>query len=160
VAISFRSGQRAWRSGERSEAATEFFGAAIGKEMLDLVVDSLPHRNRASHQVAALGSEFQDAATAIAWVWRHLDQPATLKRLQGGGKGGSIHCEQRRDRSHGGRLGPIQGHQERKLAIGQLEGTQCFIESPCQGAGGTLYVKTEAAVSYEERGFVRKRIVA
>jgi hypothetical protein len=128
--------------------------------MLDLIVNALPDWNRANHQIAALRCEFQDAVSPIGWVWIHLDQPATLKRFQGGGQRGSIHCEQRSNWSHGRGLGTIQGHQERKLAIGQLEGTQCLIESPRQGAGGTLHVKTETAISHVERGFVREQIRA
>jgi len=128
--------------------------------MLNLVVNSFPDWNRANHEVAALRCEFQDAAPPIGRVWIYLDQPATLKRLESGGQRGSIHCEQGSNWSHGGKLGSIQRHQERKLAIGQLEGTQCLIESPRQGAGGTLHVKTETAISYVERGFVREQIRA
>jgi len=145
-------------SGECAQAPAEFFGVSIRNELFDLIVSALPDWNRASKQVVSVPGEFQDAASPIGWVWIYLDQPAAFKRLQSGGQGGSIHCKQGCNRSHGRRLGAIQGHQKRKLPIGQFEGTQCFIESPCQGAGGALHMKTEAAVAYEDHGFVLKQI--
>ena len=56
----------------------------------------------------------------------------------------------------GGGSGRFNDIEERKLAIGEPKRTQSFIESPRQGAGGALHMKTEAAVPHQEGGFVRK----
>jgi hypothetical protein len=123
-------------------------------------VNAAPDWGGARKQTATFVGEPQDAAASIVWVWRHFDQAATFKGLQSGSERGSIHCEQRRYWPHGWRLGAIEGHQERKLAVGQFEGAQCVVEAPRQGTRGTLNVKTETAISHEERGLVRKQIRA
>ena len=126
--------------------------------MLDLVVGLLPHGNGACEEGASLGREYQDAAAAVGWVGRHFDQAAALQWLEGGGQRGSIHGKQSGDGAHGRRLGAIEGHQQRELAVGQFEGAEGFIEPAGQGAGGALDVKTEAAISNKKSSFVRKQI--
>jgi hypothetical protein len=59
-------------------------GTAAWDQVLDLIVGALPRGKRAGKQVAASPGEFQDAASPIGWVWRYLDQPAALERLQSG----------------------------------------------------------------------------
>ena len=145
---------------ERAETAAEFFGIVGWNELLDFVVGLLPHGNSACQERTAFGGEYEDAAAAVGWVGRNLDQAAALERLEGGGERGAIHGEQGGYRAHGRWLGAIEGHQQGELAVGQVEGAQGFIEAAGEGAGGALDVKTEAAVAYEEGGFVRKQICA
>lgn len=107
----------------------------------------LPDGKRAGEEIAAPGGEDEDAAATVGWVGGDFDQAAALKWLEGGGKRGAIHGEQRGDGAHGWRVGAIERHEERELAVGEIEGAECFIETTGEGAGGALDVQAEAAIA-------------
>jgi hypothetical protein len=132
---------------ERTKGAAECFGVTGGDELIDFVVCGLPDGKRTGEEVAAFGGEDEDAAAAVGRIGRYLDQAAALKWLEGGGKRGAIHGEQRGDRAHGRRVGAIERHEERELAVGEIEGAECLIETTGEGAGGALDVKAEAAIA-------------
>lgn len=60
--------------------------------------------------------------------------------------------------THGRRLWTIEGHQERKLPVGEFEWTQCFVETAGQCASRALYMKTETTVAHHNCCIERERI--
>jgi hypothetical protein len=123
-------------------------------------MSALPDGDRADEQVSSFGGKNQDAASPIGGVLRNVDKATTLQRLQGGGQCGSIHGEEGSNGAHRGWLGTIQGHQKRKLTVGQTEGTEDFIEAAGEGAGSSLDMKAETAVPHLKGRFVRQRFLS
>jgi hypothetical protein len=152
--------KRRFCSGEGAEGLAEGIGVVGGDELLDFGMGLVPDGNGAGEERLAFGGEDEDAAAAVGWVGRNFDQAAAFEGFEGSGQSGAIHGEQGGDWPHGRRGGAIERHQERELAVGEFEGAEGFIEPAGKGAGGALDVKTEAAIAYEEGGFVRERICA
>lgn len=123
-------------------------------------VGTLPDRKGTSKQFAPFCGEDQDAAAAVRGVGVNPYQSAALERLQGRSQGGSIHREQGSDRPHGRRLRAIERHEQRKLPVGQLEGSKAFVETPCQSARCPLHMKTKTAVFDHESCFEGQRACA
>ena len=63
----------------------------------------------------------QPAAALVFFVDRNLHQPAPFQRLELGGQRGAVHGEQRGDAADIRRLRPVERHQQRELAVGQVE---------------------------------------
>jgi hypothetical protein len=125
--------------------------------VFNLFVRALPLGDGARQQGASFFREDEDTAAAVVRVKLDFHESAAFQWLQGCCEGGSIHGQQGSDRPHRRRLRTVQRHQERKLAVGQIEGAQLFIEAPGQGPSGTLDVETETTIPNEEGCFVRQR---
>jgi hypothetical protein len=139
---------------EVAEGAAEVVGGAGGELVFEVVVGLAPGGEGAGEEAAAIAGELEDAAAAVGGVGGDFDQAAALERLEGGGEGGAVHGEEVGDGAHGGGLRPVEGHEQRELAIGQAEGAEGDVESAGEGAGGALDVEAEAAVPNEEGSFV------
>ena len=83
------------------------------------------------------------------------DQTAPLEGFERGGEGGAVHGEESCDCCYARWFRAIKRHHEGKLAVGQTEGAERFIEATCQGARRPLHVKTETAVTNAWSGFER-----
>ena len=89
----------------------------------------------------------QAAAAFVGWVDRHLDKPAAFERLQIGGQGRPVHRQQRRHGADARRLRAIERHQQRKLAIGQVERPQHLIETARHRARRALQMQAQAGIA-------------
>ncbi len=143
-------------SGERLQTLAQLVGIPVRNEVLDLVVRALPHGNSSGEQAFSLGRENQNTVAPIRWVPGDFDQAAACQGFQCSGEGGAIHGEKRRHGAHGRWFRPIQRHEQGKLSVGQVKGTQDFIKAPRQRAGRALHMKTETAVPNQKGGFIRE----
>jgi hypothetical protein len=116
-------------SGEGEKVAAEGVGVAVAEESFHLPAGALPDGNGTGEEGFALGGEVQAAAAAVGGVGGDLEKSATLEGLESGGKGGAIHAEEVRDGRHAGRVGAIEGDEQGKLTIGELDGTKCVVEA-------------------------------
>lgn len=89
-----------------------------GNQLFNIFVGALPDGQGTGEEAPSFFSENQDAAAAVGGVVVDFDEAAALKRLQRGGQGGSIHGQQRSDRSHRWRLGTIERHEQGELSVG------------------------------------------
>lgn len=143
-------------SGERLQALAKFVGIPTGNEVLDFMMGALPNRNGASEQTFSLGGESQDTISAIRGVLGNFDQPSAFQWFQSCCQGGPIHGEQRGHGAHRRWFRPIQRHEQRKLSVGQVKGTQDLVESARQCAGGPLHMKAETAIPNQQGCFIRQ----
>ena len=102
----------------------------------------LPERHGCGEKSLTRRSKFQAAAAPVGGVGEDGDQATPLERFERGGERGAIHGEEGGHGCHTRRLGAIERHQKRKLAIGQAMGAQHFIETASEGARRPLHVKT------------------
>jgi hypothetical protein len=137
---------------------TEFVPVDAGGEFFNFFVRAFPDGKGASEKSASIVREDEDAASAVIGIPGDLQKAAALKRFKGSGQSSAVHCEKRSHGPHGWWLRAVEGHQERKLPIGQFEGTKLFVEAPCEGASCTLHVETETSVFNHQRCFERQRL--
>lgn len=90
---------------------------------------ALPEGNGAGEEIPALGGEVEEAAAAVRRIGGDFEQTAARKGLEGGGKGGAIHAEESGNGRHAGWMGAMEGHEQRELTVGELEGTKCVVEA-------------------------------
>jgi len=149
-----------YRLGQRHEAGSQFVELYAGEPALHFIVGTLPDGHGAGEQLFALGGENQSAVTAIILIFLNANEAAALERLEGRGERGAVHGQQVCNRRHGGRLGPVQGHEQRELPVCEVQRAKGLVEPAGKGAGGALHMKAEAMVPYKQRRGVRKHIGA
>jgi hypothetical protein len=66
---------------------------------------------------------------------------------------GSVHGQQVGDAAQARRLGTVQRHQQRELAVGQAHRPQGLVEATGQGPRGALDVQAKARVADVQRRF-------
>jgi hypothetical protein len=142
-------------SRQREQATPKPIGVGIFEQRLYLPVGVLPNRHRRCEQSFARRGQAQPAATAVGGIFGDRDQAAPLQRLECGGEGSAIHGEQSCDGRESGRLGTIERHHERELAVSQTNGAQCFIKAARQCARSPLHVEAETAVAHTQSRFER-----
>lgn len=135
------------RSGKGLQIDAKPIGARAGEEALERRVGPLPNRDGLDKQSPAARGQHQAAASFVGMVDGHLRQAATLKRLELGGEGRAIHGKQSGNLSHARRLGTIERHQERELAIGQPQRPQRVVKAPCHHPRRPLDMETEAGIA-------------
>jgi hypothetical protein len=116
-------------SGEGAEALAEAVGVAVAEEAFNLLAGAFPEGDGAGEEGFAPGREVEQAAAAVGGIGGDFEQATALERFEGGGEGGAIHAEEIGHRGHTGRVGAIEGHEQRKLPIGELGGTKCVVEA-------------------------------
>jgi len=139
--------------GQSAQIIPQALGISIRKQAFYLPMRTLPNRHGRSQQTPAFPGQRHQTAATIQWIGRNFDQSAPLQRFQRRSQRGAIHSQQRRYSAHGRRLGPVQRHQQRKLAIGEIERPQGLIEAPRQCPGSPLHMQAEAAIANQECGF-------
>jgi hypothetical protein len=78
------------------------------QEINDAGVCAVPDREPAPEQSSPRGHEPQQSAASILRIDHHVDEAASLERLERRGQGAPIHCEQRDNARHAGRFRPVQ----------------------------------------------------
>jgi len=78
----------------------------------------------------------------------HLQEAATFERLEIGRQRGAVHGQQSRNIADARRRGPIERHQQRKLALGQPERPQRVVEAPRQRASRPSDMEAKAVVAH------------
>lgn len=152
-----RSGFSLSRGGEFGQALAE--GVGIGELAFERGVAFDPDRDRRGEARGAGGGE-QDAATApIVRIGLDRDQALALERLQRGGKRGPVRAEQGGERTDRGGHRPVQGHQQRKLRVGEPDRAEQRIEAPRQHTRRALRMQAEAGVAHVKRGLEGNRSV-
>lgn len=131
-----------------------------GGEFLDLFVGALPDGKGTDEEIASLFSEDEDTAAAIFGIALDFEEAAALEWLQCSSEGSAIHREQGSDGSHCRGLGPVEGHEQRELTIGEFEWTKFFVEAAGESAGCTLDMQTKAAVFDHQRCDEWQRVCA
>ena len=119
-----------------------------------------PNRDGGRQQFSASTGQAETAAALVSLVNRDLDQPATLERLQIGGYGRAIHRQQPRNITDSRRLRPIKRHQQRKLAIRQIERAKRLVKPPRYCTRRALKVQTQAVVANQEGDLVTRFFAA
>ena len=106
-------------------------------------------------QNPAGGRQSQAAAAFVGIVDRHGDETAALERLQIGGQCCAVHRQEGRNFSDARRLGAVERHHQRELAIGEPERPKCRVKAPRHRPRRALKVQTKTGVANPERGFER-----
>lgn len=96
---------------------------------------------------AAFPRQGQTAAPAILLIHEDLQKPAPLQGFQGGRQGRAIHSEKRGHGADARRLRAVQGHQQGKLTVVQVERAKGRVESPGEDTGSALRPETQAPVA-------------
>ena len=126
-------------------------------ELLDLFVCTLPRGKSAGEESASFLGEDENPAAAIVRVAGDLNQTAALERLECSSQSGAVHREQGSNRAHRRWFGTIERHEQRELSVGEVEGTEVFVEAARESTSCTLYVKAETSVFHHQRCFERQR---
>jgi len=142
--------------GESAQVFPEGVPINCWRELLNAVVRFLPDGKGTGEQSATFFSEDEDAASAVVWIALDSKQAATLKRFQCGSQSGAIHREQGGDWSHRGGLRAVEGHEQRELAVGKLEGTKFFIKTPGKSTSCALHMQAKTAVFDHQCCFERQ----
>jgi len=107
-----------------------------------------PYGNGFLEQGPPFARERESAIALIGFIHGDLDQPAALKRFQIGGQGCAVHRKQLRHAADRRRLGPIERHQKRELAVGQCKRAERIVEAAGEGARGALHMQAQACVTH------------
>jgi len=78
-----------------------------------------PDGHRLGQQFAPLRGKAEQSAPAVVGIDHDSNQTAPLQRLERRGERGAVHRQEFGQRRNGRRLGPVQGHQQRELSVGQ-----------------------------------------
>src|SRR5439155_7094376 len=140
---------------ESAQIGAQAIGIGVLKQALDRRVLPFPYRHGHGQQCASGVGQAQTAAAPVSIVDRYLDETAPLERLQGGGQSRAVHRQQGRDFADAWRLGAVERHHQRELAIGEPEWPKCRVKAPRYRPRRTLKVQTETGVANPERGFER-----
>jgi hypothetical protein len=135
------------RSAKFAQAGAQRVGAAAGEQALGLRMRALPYGCGGGQQCSAARRQQEAPAPLIGAVHRDFHEAAAFERLKVGGECRAIHSEERRNVADARRLGAIERHQQRKLALRQIERPQRIVKAPRQSACGPLDVQTKAAVT-------------
>jgi hypothetical protein len=135
------------RSAKLAQAGAQRVSAAPGEQALGLGVRMLPYWRSGGQQRSAARRKQQSPAALVSFVHGDFHKAAAFKRFEIGGERGAIHGEESRNVAEARRLSAIERHQQRKLALRQIERPQRIVKAPGQRARGPLYVETKAAVT-------------
>lgn len=144
-------------SGDGAKILAQVVPIDARSKPFDFFVGLLPDGKSAREQATSFGGKDENAAAAIRGIGGYFDEAATLEGLQGCCQSGSIHRQQGSDGPHRWRLWSIERHEQRKLPVGEVEGTQFVVETAGKGARRTLHMKTKATVLDHQRCFEGQR---
>jgi hypothetical protein len=132
---------------EFAQGSSQSVGAASCQQALSLRMFPFPHRCGGGEQRSAGRRQYEAAAAFVGAVHVDFQKAAAFERLEIGGESRAIHGEERRNVTEARRLGAIERHQQRELALCQIEWPQRIVKAPGQRARGPLDVQTKAAVA-------------
>ena len=139
-------------SRNRQQILPQPLSVAFREQRLDFLARALPNRRSLDKQSHPRRREPDSLAAPVVRIGDNLDQSPPLQRFQlRGRERGSVHGQQRGHRTHRRRRRPVQGHQQRKLAVRQAKMPECLIESPRQRPRRPLRVKTKTRVPNQKR---------
>jgi hypothetical protein len=90
---------------------------------------AFPDGHGAGEEGFALAGEMKEAAAAVGGVDGEHEEAAAGEGLEGSGESGAIHTEEIGHCGHTGWVGAIEGHEQGKLTVGEVDGTKCFVEA-------------------------------
>jgi hypothetical protein len=139
-------------SAERQQVFTQTVRVSIPNLEQDFQGEAVPFPDGSSfgQQQLAFFRKSQAFTAPVRRIGEDFDETPALQRFQSRSQRRPIHCQQRSNGGHAGRLGPIQRHEQGKLAAGDAKGTECLVETPGQSPGGALHVKTEASIANQK----------
>jgi hypothetical protein len=107
----------------------------------------LPNRNRRCEQSATFRRQCNKAATSIGGIGSHLDKVPPFQRLERSRKRRTVHCKKFRDAPHSRRFFAVQGHEQGKLTISEIERSQRIIKVAGQRSRRTLCGQAQASIA-------------
>jgi hypothetical protein len=145
---------------ERAQSVTQGIRAYPRELMLGLGVCRLPQRVGSRQQPASGRRQGETAAAPVLPVDGYLEEAAPFERFEVGGECRAVHREQRRNTAEARRLRAIERHQQRELAIGEIERPEHIVEMPRQRTSRTMDVQAQAAVAHHMGRGKRERIIS
>ena len=115
-----------------------------------------PNRVGLHQQRATRWRQSETPATAIFLVDRNFQKPAPFEWFEIGRESRAVHREKGRDAAKRRRLWPVERHQQRKLAIGEIERAQYVVETTRQRTGRAVNMQAQAIVTHQVRGGERQ----
>ena len=132
------------REAVRQDAQTLAQKRAIREQALNISMDALPNRQCTREQHFARPRQCQPTTSSVGGIDSDADQSAPQQRLEQRRQCRAIHAKQRCSRAEAWRLGAVERHQQRELAIRQAQWAESVIKAPRQSTCRTLAVKTQA----------------
>ena len=134
------------RGAVRQDPQTLAQKRAILEQAFDIGMDALPNRQRTREQDFARPRQCQPTTSPVGGIDSDTDQSAPEQRLEQCRQCRAIHAKQRCRRAEARRLGAVERHQQRELAIRQAQWAESVIKAPRQSTCRTLGVKTQAVL--------------
>ena len=136
-----------WPVSKGAQSGAQAIRIDLVEQAFDRRMLLFPHRHGRDQQGVAGRGEGQTAAAFVGIIDGYGDQTAPLERLQIGGQCRAIHGKQGGNFPDARGLGAIEGHQQRELAVGEVERPQCRVKAPRHRPRGLLKVQTKAGVA-------------
>lgn len=137
---------------QRTQRSAQIIRMEFRHQPIDRGMSLSPKRKRFGEKRSATCRDCEATAPFIPFIDGNLYQPAAFEGFEDRRQRGAVHRKQSGDAADGGRLRPIQRHQQRKLTVGEIERTEHIVKASRQSSRGALHVETEAAVAHQMRG--------